>query len=356
MDERWHQLAEILVNYSTEVRPGQRVLIAMGETATESLVRGVYEAATQVGAYVQVQFLSESLRHALLRCGTPDQISWVPELEAYGLHWADVYLGLRGAYQLDEHADIPADRLALNQQALGKISALRWEQTRWCLTRVPNQHLAQQAETDLDTLLDMYFSACLLDWPAETAAWEAIARRLEAGSELRVVGRGTDLRFRIAGRKWCVGNGKLNMPDGEIFTAPVTATVNGQIAFEFPGVLGGRLVHDLRLAWHDGQLTTAEASTHQDYLHAILALDPGAQRIGEFGFGVNPCINRFCKDILLDEKLGGTVHIALGRAYPECGGDNQSAIHWDLVKDLRREGAVYVDGRQVFAGGQFAFY
>jgi aminopeptidase len=355
MDDRWHQLADVLVNHSTEVTRGQRVLIAMGETETEPLVRSVYEAAVKAGAHVQVQFLSEALRHSLLRFGTPDQIAWVPEIEAYGMHWADVYLGLRGAYRLEEHGDIPADRLALNQQAQGKVSSLRWEQTRWCLTRVPNEHLAQQAETDLNTLLDMYFSASLLDWQSAGSAWQAIARRLEAGSELRVVGRGTDLRFSIAGRKWCVGAGRINLPDGEIFTAPVTATVSGQMAFEFPGVLGGRLVHDIRLAWQDGQLTAAESRTHQDYLRAILALDPGAQRIGEFGFGVNPHLQRFCRDILFDEKFGGTVHIAVGRAYPECGGDNASAIHWDLVKDLRHEGCVYLDGRKVFTGGRFVF-
>ena len=353
MDERWRQLADVLVHYSTEVRPGQRVMIAMGETETEPLVQAVYEAAVRAGAHVQVQFLSEALRHALLRFGTPDQIGWVPEIEAHGMTWADVYLGLRGAAPLDQHADIPADRLALSQQAQGKVSALRWEQTRWCLTRVPNEHLARESETDLPTLLDMYFAACLLDWPAVAQDWQALARRLEAGSELRVVGRGTDLRFRVAGRKWCVGDGRINMPDGEIFTAPVTATVNGQIAFEFPGVLGGRLVHGIRLAWRDGQLTAADSRTNQDYLRAILAVDPGAQRIGEFGFGVNPHINRFCRDILLDEKFGGTVHIALGRAYAECGGDNASAIHWDLVKDLRHEGCVYLDGREVFTGGRF---
>ncbi len=355
MNERWHQLADVLVNYSTEVRPGQRVMIAMGETETEPLVRAVYEAAVQAGAQVQVQFLSETLRHSLLRFGTPDQIAWVPEIEAYGMQWADVYLGLRGASRLDQHADIPADRLALSQQAQGKVSALRWEQTRWCLSRVPNEHLARQAETDLPALLDMYFAACLLDWRSASQDWQAIARRLEAGSEVRVLGRGTDLRFSVAGRKWCVGDGRINMPDGEIFTAPVTATVNGQITFEFPGVLGGRLVHDIRLAWQDGQLTAADSRTNQDYLRAILGVDPGAERIGEFGFGVNPHIQRFCQDILLDEKFGGTVHIAMGRAYPECGGDNASAIHWDLVQDLRHEGGVYLDGREVFRGGRFVF-
>ncbi len=353
MDNRWQQLADLLVHYSTEVKPGERVMIAMGEIDSFPLTQAVYEAAIQAGAHVQVQFLSESLRHSLLRFGTPEQLAWTPEIEAHGMHWADVYFGLRGAYPLDQHADIPAERLTLSQEALGKISNLRWQQTRWCLTRVPNPYLAEQAGTDLETMLGMYFSACLIDWRTETQAWEEIARHLAQGSHLRLVGAGTDLGVSIAGRRWCVGNGKLNMPDGEIFTAPVTATVNGRIAFDFPGVLGGRLMHGISLSWRDGELTEARSRTHQDYLRAILAVDAGASRIGEFGVGTNPHVDRFCKDILLDEKIGGTVHIALGRAYPECGGENHSAIHWDLVKDMRQGGQVYLDGKKVFEDGRF---
>ena len=150
-----------------------------------------------------------------------------------------------------------------------------------------------------------------------------------------------------------VGDGKLNMPDGEIATAPLTETIDGQIYFEFPGVLGGRLMHDIRLRWEQGRLVEASASTNQDYLQAIVATDAGASLIGEFAMGTNPHVTRFCKDILIDEKIGGTVHIALGRAYPECGGTNQSAIHWDIIKDIRQQGAVYVDDRVVLERGQF---
>ena len=154
---------------------------------------------------------------------------------------------------------------------------------------------------------------------------------------MRVVGKETDLRFldRRAAR-WIVGDGKFNMPDGEIHTAPITSTIHGQIYFEFPGVLGGRLMHDIRLRWEQGHLVEATASTNQDYLQSIVRTDAGASLIGEFAFGTNPHVTRFYKDILIDEKIGGTVHIALGRAYPESGGDNQSAIHWDIIKDIRR--------------------
>jgi aminopeptidase len=347
MDPRWRQLADVLVTHSTGVQPGERVMIAMGELASYPLAQAVYEAVVKAGGFPQVQFLSETLRHALLCHGTDEQLAWVPEIEAYGMAWADVYFGLRGAADLDAHADIPAHRLATNQVAQGQVSALRWAKTRWCLVRVPTAALAQQAQTTLDTLQEMFFAACLLDWQSVAEAWRGMAARLAAGTEVRIVGTDTDLRFSVAGRSWIALDGRLNMPDGEIMTAPVARSVNGQITFEAPGVFGGRLIDGIRLGWRDGQLIEATATTNQDLLQRIVDADAGASRLGEFAFGVNPYLTRFARDILLDEKIGGTIHIALGRAYPECGGTNTSAIHWDIVKDLREAGVVYLDGRPI---------
>ncbi len=352
-DKRWKQLGELLVDYSAAVKAGERVMIAMVEVETLPLVQAVYEACVKAGAFPQVQFLSETLRHALLRYGSEEQLRWVPEIEAYGMEWADVYLGLRGAHNLDEHWDVPADRLSMNQAAMGKVSTLRWEKTRWCLVRVPNADLAHQAETDLETITDMFFDACLIDWPAEGARWRRWAQRLGGTREIRILGRDTDLRLPVAGRAWVVADGRINMPDGEILTSPVAESVHGHISFEIPGVLSGRLVHDIRLRWENGRLVEARSSTNQEFLQAVVHTDAGARLIGEFAFGTNPGVTRFCKDILIDEKIGGTVHIALGRAYPECGGTNKSAIHWDIVKDIRREGTVLADGTPVLQDGVF---
>ena len=299
-----------------------------------------------------MQLLSEKLRHSVLKHGTSEQHNWLPEIEAQGMQWADVYFGLRGAYDLSMHDDIPAAALAANQNAMGKVSTLRWQQTRWCLVRVPNAALAQQAETDLTTLQEMFFAACLMDYPAAAREWQQQAARLKGSQTVRVIaGDETDLEFSVRGREWRVFDGKINMPDGEIYTAPVNDTLNGTIHFELPGVLGGQLVHDIRLEWKNGELRSASASSNEDFLWRILETDAGAKRLGEFAFGLNPHINRFCRDILIDEKIGGTVHFALGRAYPECGGTNQSSIHWDLIKDLRQQGKVLVDDVPVLADG-----
>jgi aminopeptidase len=351
LDKRWKQLGDLLVNYSADVKPGEKVMIAMIERESYPLALAVYEACIKAGAYPQVQFLSEEFNRLVLKLGNKEQIDWVPEMEAHGMEWADVYFGLRGAHNLDIFWDITADKLSALRRAMGKISTMRWDKTRWCLLRVPNAALAQQAEVDEQTVTDMFFNACLLDWAALSREWHRRAEVLGQGKHVRVVGKDTHLSFSVEGRTWAVLDGKLNMPDGEIATSPVAATVDGHIHFEFPGVLGGRQVDDIYLRWEKGELVEARSSSNQDFLQAVIDTDSGASRIGEFAFGTNDEVNHFCRDILLDEKIGGTVHIALGRAYPGTGGTNKSAIHWDIIKDLRQEGQVYLDDKLIFENG-----
>ncbi len=352
MDKRWKQLGDLLVNYSTQVKPSEKVMIAMVETESFPLVYAIYEAATKVGAYPQVQFLSEELNHLTMKYGSQEQIGWIPEIEAYGMEWADVYFGLRGAHNLNVHWDISSDKLSLFRKAMGKISTLRWGKTRWCLLCLPNASLAERAGVDEETITDMFFNGCLLDWSNISQEWKRWTDILNKGKHIRVVDKDTDLSFSVEGRSWDVADGHMNMPDGEVTTAPVCETVDGQIYFDFPGVLGGRLVYDIRLKWEKGKLVSATSSTNQDFLQSVVNTDPGASLVGEFAFGTNPYVDTFCKDILIDEKIGGTIHIALGRAYPNSGGTNQSAIHWDIIKDMRKQGQVYLDGKLIFENGR----
>lgn len=352
MDKRWEQLGDLLVNYSAKVQPGEKVMIAMVELETYPLMYAIYESVIKAGGYPQVQFLSEELNRLILKSGTDEQISWVPEVEMYGMEWADVYFGLRGAHNLNVYWDVPSDKLSLLRGAMGKVSSARWEKTRWMLLRVPNAALAEQAELDERTVTDMWFNACLLDWPEASKQWQVWADKLNQGKTVRVLGKGTDLTFSVEGRTWSVANGISNMPDGEIATSPVTSTVHGVISFDFPGVLGGRLVENIRLEWDHGKMVSATSTTNQDFLQSIVNTDPGASKIGEFAIGTNPGVTHFCKDILIDEKIDGTIHMALGRAYPSTGGKNQSAIHWDIVKDMRKEGEIYLDGKLIYEKGK----
>ena len=355
MDQRWHQLAKVLVNHSCKVQPGDRVMIAMVELSSAPLAHALHRQVVLAGGFPQIQYLSESLRNDVMKFGNSEQTGWVPELESYGMEWADVYFALRGASNLNQHWDIDPDILSRNQRAQGVISTQRWQKTRWCLVRVPNAHLAHQAEKDEETMLNQFFDACLIDWEQCQKEWQVLAEKLSVVTEYRIVSANTDLSFSTSGRQWVPFSGSCNMPDGEIATAPVTETLNGYIQFENPGVLGGQLIHDIYLEWDNGQLVKANSSSNQAFFQKIINTDEGSSLIGEFAFGLNSAQTFFCNDILLDEKIGGTLHIALDRAYTECGGTNQSAIHWDIIKDTRQEGSVYGDGRKIFDKGQFLF-
>lgn len=355
MDKRWLKLASLLVEKAVAVKPGEKVMIAMVEPESFPLAKGVYEATIKAGGYPQVQMLSEEFKHSLLRYGDTSQIEWIPEIEAYGMDWADVYIALRGAHNLGELSDIPTNKAILQQKAMGIISTYRWQKTRWTLIRIPTDAFAVQAECDYDTILDMFFDACFHDFDKERSKWEKFAKRLEKGRQIRIKTEDTDLTFSTEGMKWHPSLGGTNMPDGEIFTAPLTATIDGYIKFEHPGVLGGHLIRDLELSWKNGKLTKAYSSNEQEYLDSVINT-PGANTIGEFALGINKEMNRFCNDILFDEKIYGTMHIALGRSYPEVGGTNVSSIHWDIIKDTRRPGSIItMDGNPILRDGEFIF-
>lgn len=352
-DPRWAQLADVLVNYSTKVKKGEKVFITMMEPESLPLMEQVYSKVVQAGAYPQVEYVSAILERELMRHGSMDQLNWVPGIQAYGMEWADVYIGLRGFRNPYEFAGISAERIAAHKKALGKTSAMRTELTRWVLIRLPNEAFAQQAQTSVDDMTEFLFNATLLDWSVEIKRYKEIAKVFQAAEKVRIVGRETDITFSTKGRNYVVGDGEFNMPDGEIFTSPVDDSAEGQIYFEFPGVYAGMLITGIRLEFSKGVVTKATAEENEDLLKRIIETDEGAKRLGEFGVGTNFGIDKFSYDILYDEKIGGTIHLALGRAYENCNGINKSALHWDLIKDLRQEGAVYIDGEKVLEKGQF---
>ncbi len=353
LDRRWSQLSEILVNYSTRTQAGDRLLIAMREPETFPLTIAVYEQAVRAGAFPQVQFTSAFLERALLMHGSDEAIARIPDLERGGMEWADVSISLRGARNPHELAGIPTERLAAHKRAQGTISALRNAQTRWVLVRVPNEAFAQAAGMSLDAAMEFFFDATLRDWEEESRRYRQIRDLFQGASRVRIVGRDTDLTFSTAGRTYVVGDGHINIPDGEIYTAPVDDSAEGVITFEYPGIYAGRTIDGICLELRDGEVVAATADSGEEFLQQILAIDGGARRIGEFGVGVNLGIDRFVGDILFDEKIAGTIHLALGRAYAECGGKNQSSLHWDLVKDLRSAGVIELNGRPVFENGHF---
>jgi len=352
-DPRWNQLADILINYSTGTRRNEKVLITMMEIETLPLARAVFAEAVKAGGLPHVEFQSVYLERDLMLYGSKEQLDWVPEMNAYGMEWADVYVGLRGARNPHEFAGISSDRIAAHKKGMGKVSGMRNDLTRWALIRVPNESFAQQSGMSLDEMMEFFFEATLRDWEEESKRYHDIQKVFQSAEEVRIVGTDTDLTFSTKGRIYEVADGHLNMPDGEIFTAPVDDSAEGHIFFEFPGVYAGLKVDGIRLEFSKGRVVQASSETNEDLLRELIGMDDGSERIGEFGVGTNFGMQHFCSDILFDEKIGGTVHIALGRAYKECGGVNESDLHWDIIKDLRLEGAIYLDGEKVLEKGAF---
>ncbi|MFO7780233.1 MAG: aminopeptidase [Spirochaetia bacterium] len=351
-DKRWNELARVLVDYSTETKAGDRCIIIMRELESFPLMRAVYARAVELGAYPQVLFNSSYLQRDLMRFGSEEQVGWEPELYSHAMDWADVCVDLRAASNLYEFADIDTETVSLHRKAEGKVSALRTSSTKWTICRIPTAAIAQQAGRSLDTMMEFFFGATLLDWESERTQMEAQRDRLEGTSEVHISAPGTDLRFSTAGRHYVAEAGHINMPGGELYTAPVEDSVEGHISFEDPGVFAGTLMSGIRLEFSAGKVTQASAESNEDFLTTLLDMDEGSRRVGEFGIGTNPRVDFVSNDILYDEKIYGTVHIALGRSYAACGGKNQSALHWDIVKDLRRGGTVTVDGTPIIEDGK----
>jgi aminopeptidase len=349
----WQKLAEILVNYSTNTKKGDKVQITMMETETFPLARAVYAEVVKAGALPNIEFQSAYLERDLMLYGTDEQLEWVPELQSFGMEWADVYIGLRGARNPHEFANIPSQKIVAHRRAMGKVSAMRNQVKHWVLVRVPNESFAQQAETSLDEMMGFFFKATLIDWEAETARYNEVQKVYQNSQMVRIVGKNTDIKFSTQGRKYIVADGHFNMPDGEIFTSPVENSAEGEIYFEFPGVYAGQFAKGIHLEFSAGQIIKATSDSNEALLNQLIKMDEGAKYIGEFGIGLNYGIDRFCYDILYDEKIGGTIHLALGRGFEICNGVNHSALHWDLIKDLRQEGQIYLDDKLIFENGKY---
>jgi len=230
---------------------------------------------------------------------------------------------------------------------------------RWTGLPYPISAEAQEASMALQEYEDFVYSSCLVDKEDPVAEWKKVRQQqqkicdfLNQANEIHIVGEDTNLTFNVKGRKWINCSGKENMPDGEVFTGPVENSTNGTIRFTYPGIISGREVEDIKLSFKDGRVTQASAAKGDDFLQQTLKIE-GADRLGETAIGTNYGITRFTKSMLFDEKMGGTIHMALGNAYPESGGKNQSAIHWDILKDMKKDGEIYADNKLFYKNGKF---
>jgi aminopeptidase len=349
--ERW---AQTLVHYCLEVKPGQLVAIQSSPLALP-LIEAVYREVLRAGAYPLPLLSLDSLEELLLREGSDEQLQQTPALIAGFAGRIDARLGIEAEANTRALSTLAPARLALRQRALGELrNQLRQReregQYRWCLTLYPTEAYAQDAGMSLHEFEEFVFDACFLNDADPAARWSELSREQQrlvdwlcGRKRVRVLAAGTDLTLSIEGRRFINSDGKRNFPSGEVFTSPVEDSLNGAITFDLPSSVNGRSVEGVRLVFQEGKVVEAHAQQGQDYLRQMLDIDGGSRYCGEFAFGNNRRIQRGTRNILFDEKIGGTIHLALGASYPETGGLNRSALHWDMICDLRKGGEVWVD-------------
>ena len=351
-DERITRYAELLVDTCVGVRPGWQVVVTSTPLA-RPLVDEVVRQIARREAYALVRTAGivshrEWVKHAPL-----ELVGTLPPLERRLLEECDALIAIEAPENTREASAVSAERIAAAQAALRPaIERVFRHELPWVGCQYPTPSLAQEAGMATDDFADFLYGACLLDWEAEGARMQRYADRFDAAEQVRIVGAGTDLTLSIAGRPMRVDAGGANIPGGEFFGCPVEDSAEGVIHFsEFPAVYAGREVTGIRLRFERGRVVEATADQNEDYLLATLDIDEGARALGELGIGCNPGITRHMKNTLFDEKIDGTVHLALGNGMPDLGSRNESAIHWDIVKDLRHGGRIELDGEVVQEDG-----
>jgi aminopeptidase len=365
MSERRHErLADVVVGYSAGVRPGDLVTLETS-TLAAPLARELYRAVLRAGGHPLPRLSLEGMTETLLKHGSDEQLDWVNPVRADDIETVDVRIVVEAYANTKRLSNIDPGRLARWERATEGLRNRYLERAasgelRWVLTQFPTEAAAQDAAMSLTQYEDFVYRAAFLDDPDPVARWREFGERIDrlgdflaTKNELRIVADGTDLTLVTGGRTWLRAKGQENLPDGEVFTAPLETSVDGEIRFTYPAVFRAREVDDVRLRFEAGEVVDFSAARGHDFLEQMIGLDDGARRVGEFAFGLNEAVPLFTKNILYDEKIGGTVHLALGTAYPESGGLNRSALHWDMICDLRAGSEVYADGQLVYRDGRF---
>ncbi|MBA3424949.1 MAG: aminopeptidase [Rubrobacter sp.] len=361
-DERLEKLARVLVDFSVKAGEGEQAIIS-GGAAAEPLIKAIYARLLQNGAIPIPQVQLSGMQELFFEHAQDIHYQKTPPVVRSMYEQADAFISVMAPHNTRALAGVDPGR----QQALGKRDKAMMDlvlgKDRWVLTLFPTAALAQESDMGLEEYEEFVFEAMGLNhedpvryWQEKSEEQGRLAERLEAAREVRIVGPETDLTLSVEGRKFLNSTVEHNLPGSEVFTGPVEDSANGTVYFGVPATVSGRDVSGVRLRFEDGKVVEAGAEKGEEYLNAMLDADAGARYLGELGIGTNYGIPRATRNILFDEKLGGTVHLALGRSYEETGGQNESSVHWDLICDLHDGGELYADGELIQKNGEFIGY
>lgn len=369
-DQRLDKWADVLVNYSLRAKAGETAIL-LGDVEAFPLIEAAYERFILEGVKVECYLLQRSLTEFLLKHGTEEQLSFTPYARLKGVEKADLSLYIGANSNSKMLSQIPPKKQSMAAAGykpildtiLGRSAK---NQLRWCTTMYPTPSGAQDAEMGNSGYEEFIFNAGFLNEDAPVYSWQCLEKQqesmknfLETKKELRFRNQqGTDLCVNIDGMKWVNCCGTCNFPDGEVFSGPNLKAqdggVNGTVRFAMPTIYRSVEVHDIELTFQKGAVVEAKASKNEAFLKEMIAQDPGAKFVGEIAIGTNFRIQKCTKNILFDEKIGGTFHLALGKGYPETGNTNESALHWDMIFDLRNGGTIHADGELIAENGRFA--
>ncbi|WP_019122068.1 aminopeptidase [Brevibacillus massiliensis] len=354
-DPRLDQLAGNLVNYSTRVQPGENVLIyAIGQVP--ELVRAVIRKVYEAGGHPYVQLIDQTINRELMLGLKEEQLAVMREADVSFMKKMDCYIGIRSGDNINELSDVPDEKMSMYNRLFQRpVLDVRVPETKWVILRYPNASMAQLANMSTDAFEDFYFKVCNLDYSKMSKAMDNLVALMEKTDKVRITGPGTDLAFSIKGIPAIKCAGSNNIPDGEVFTAPVKDSVNGVISYNTPSPYNGFTYDNVKLTFRDGKIIEATANDTEK-INKVFDTDEGARYVGEFAIGVNPFIQNPMKDILFDEKIDGSFHFTPGQCYDEAPNGNKSSIHWDLVCIQRPEwggGEIYFDDRLIRKDGRF---
>lgn len=358
MDPRTTKLADVLVNYSCGVQPGENLLVEVNGFEPLPLVTEIVRIATKKGANVFYDIRHESIQRAFLLGADEDQIKAQKKYPLHRMKDMDCYIGVRAGDNLAEMSDVPSAKTGLYAKHYGIPVHIktRVTNTRWVVLRYPNNAMAQSAKMPLAKFEDFYFDVCTMNYSKMSRATNALVKLMNKTDHVHIIAPGTDLEFSIKGFDSVKCDGKLNIPDGECFTAPVKDSLSGKICFNAGSMLEGTAFDAIDITFKNGKAVEAESGANTKKLNEILDRDKGSRFIGEFAIGFNPYITTPMLDILFDEKIAGSLHMAFGNAYEECNNGNSSALHWDLVQIQTPKwggGEIWFDDKLIRKNGKF---
>ena len=364
MDPRVKKLAYLLVHYSLKLKKKQLVRIS-GEPVTLPLIEAIYEEALAVGAYPYTLLRLPHCDEMFLKKGTNDQLNYLNPVSRTEINKIDAMVAVWGSANTKFLSGVNPKRQSFRQKATKPIMTRLFKrigdkEITWVGTQVPTEADAQLAEMSLSDYEDFVYDAGHINDKDPVKHWLKVKKEqsrlvkiLNRTKQLHLKSSGTDIKMNVKGRKWVSCHGTENFPDGEIFTSPIENSAEGKISFTYPASYAGREVEGVVLEFKKGKAVNIKAGRNKEFLDAMLATDSGATRIGEIAIGTNYGIKRFTHNVLFDEKIGGTCHMAMGASIPEAGGLNKSGIHWDMVTEMKKGGEIYADNKLIYSNGKF---